>query len=72
MGKKNNHGKKFRCDRCEYEATRSDNLKRHVRSVHAKEKDFKCELCEYAARQPSDLKRHVLAVHDKMKKFTCE
>ena len=55
--------KNFKCEKCEYAASHSSNLKQHVLVVHEKVNNFKCELCEYAASNASNLKRHVLSVH---------
>ena len=48
---------------CDYAASASGTLKRHVKDVHEKVKGFKCVLCEYATSQASSLKLHVKAVH---------
>ena len=72
MEKKNKPGKGFKCNRCEYAATQSSDLKKHVLAVHDKVKNLKCELCEYVASYSNHLRRHVRSVHAKEKNFKCE
>ena len=66
MEKKDISEKKYKCDKCGYTATRSDNLKQHVFAVHDKMKNFKCKQCEYATSLVENLKRHVMRAHDKL------
>ena len=58
--------------KCEYVASLTGTLNRHVSAVHEKLQNFKCNRCEYATGQASNLKRHVLAVHEKVKNYKCE
>ena len=39
-------------------------LKKHVASVHEKNKQFKCEICEKPFYQKGLLKRHISTVHE--------
>merc|ERR1712043_94882 len=40
-------GKDFRCFQCDYATTLRGILKRHVTSVHKKEKPLNCDQCAY-------------------------
>lgn len=53
---------KYQCDRCEYQAERKDNLKRHIQSIHEGLR-FSCNQCEYQATRQGSLKRHKQNVH---------
>lgn len=47
------------CDVCNYNFTRSNDLKRHKESVHEPEiKNFKCDKCGVGFKRSDALKRH--------------
>ena len=48
----------------------TDNLQRHVESVHDGVK-YSCESCDYKATTKGNLQRHVVSVHDGVK-HSCE
>ena len=52
----------FPCEQCEYVATRSDNLKKHIEAKHLGV-TYACELCSYQATQRQNLKRHYKLKH---------
>merc|ERR1712043_69427 len=55
--------RKFSCDRCQYQATRGDLLKRHTQTVHS-EIRYKCTKCNIEAKRTDLLKRHFQSVHE--------
>ena len=61
----------FKCNECDYSATRAATLKRHVQAKHTFEKPFKCNECDYSATTATNLKRHVQAKHTFEKPFKC-
>ncbi len=48
----------FSCAECGRVFTRPDNLKRHVKSVHSREKSFICDKCGKRFGTNDKLKRH--------------
>ena len=42
-------------------------MKKHVASVHEKNKPFKCEVCNYSCALKRNLQAHTKAVHDRKK-----
>ncbi len=62
---------KFRCDECGKIFGQERYLKRHVSTVHLKEKKFKCDLCDKMFGQAEHLKTHVSTVHLKEMNFEC-
>ena len=51
-----------KCNQCDYESSRANNLRRH-KKIHSGEKLNKCNQCEYASLQASTLRTH-LKTHD--------
>ena len=59
--------KDYKCEMCEYAASRKDTLKLHRMSVHnIGEKRYKCKHCHNAYYKSFELRSHML-VHDKKK-----
>ena len=56
----------YPCDECEYVATRTNDLKRHVESKH-KGVRYPCPECEYAATTASHLKKHMKKKHEELR-----
>jgi len=50
------------CGQCDYVATRSDNLKMHIKNKHDLVR-YPCDLCDYKSTRESDLRRHKKTVH---------
>jgi hypothetical protein len=60
------------CDHCDYSCMQKYLLKRHIKSVHLKQKDFHCDQCDYSCSQKGNLNNHIKAVHLKQKDFHCD
>jgi len=55
----------FNCNQCDYKATRSDNIKKHIKYVHeGMEFKFKCDNCSERFKVGFDLKNHIKIVHE--------
>ena len=50
---------------------KKDELRKHVKSVHAKIKDHECGECDYNASRKCHLQQHIKAVHKKERDFAC-
>ena len=50
--------RKFKCDSCEKQFTKSSDLNAHVVTVHQKKEDFKCTKCSKTYGVKSKLKMH--------------
>ena len=59
------------CPECEYCASRSGTLKRHIMAKHTNERPYHCIICDYQATQNETLRRHILAKHTKEKPHHC-
>ena len=38
-----------KCDYCDYETSKKNDLERHIKRVHFFERPFKCDLCEFTS-----------------------
>ncbi|XP_023339871.1 zinc finger protein ZFAT [Eurytemora carolleeae] len=56
----------YPCNKCEYSASTSGNLKIHVENKHEGVR-YPCSHCEYAATVQSNLRRHILIKHSRIK-----
>jgi len=63
----------FACDviDCKIKFKSERNLKRHIQSVHIKEKPHQCDQCMKKFSQKVHLKKHTNAVHNKEKPHQC-
>lgn len=61
-----------KCPQCAFEAPRSSELERHIRT-HTGERPFVCDwpACTYAASQPGNLSRH-RRVHTGERPYACD
>ena len=57
VDRKHLKNREFKCDHCDYAATRSDHLRRHI-EVHTNEKRFKCQWCDYRSNQKHNTLNH--------------
>ncbi len=74
FGKKNMNiqkgGKRFDCTECLSTFTRLDNLKVHMRSIHAGHKPYECDICSKNFTRAFTLKYHKMS-HYGQKPFRC-
>ena len=47
-------------------------MKRHINSIHNKQKDHKCDTCEKTFSQAGYLKTHINSVHNGIKDHDCD
>lgn len=62
---------KFKCNICNVEFARTQDLNRHANDVHEKRTSFKCTQCQKEFAQKDALSRHLKGVHEKIKNFKC-
>ena len=58
------------CDKCEYNATYSYWLNRHIKSKHEGVR-YSCDKCEYNATNSYWLNRHIKSKHERVR-YSCE
>jgi len=63
-------GKRFKCNQCDYRASKKCNLLKHVTTVHGADR-YPCTKCDYKATQKANLQRHIDSVHEGIR-YTCE
>jgi uncharacterized C2H2 Zn-finger protein len=63
---------KFNCEYCDKTFGQKGDLKRHINTVHLKQKNYKCDHCNESFGKKSNLKRHINTIHLKQKNFSCE
>ena len=56
-------GLRYKCNQCEYKATRKTNLTAHIQSVHEGLR-YVCNQCEYKATWKCNLATHIETVHE--------
>ena len=52
--------------------TQSNNLTRHIKTIHEGHKDYKCDSCGKSFVQPGVLRRHTITVYEGHKDFECD
>ena len=57
---------KYQCQQCDYENSRSDNLRRHVETKHEGVR-YPCDQCDYKATREDKLKRHKENRHENVR-----
>jgi len=62
--------KSYKCQQCDYQPTRKDNLVRHVQSKHEGLK-YPCQQCDYQATQIGHLQLHIKSKHEGIK-YPCQ
>jgi hypothetical protein len=60
-----------KCQLCDYAASGTAKLSKHVKTVHSKIKDMKCLNCDYTSAKCSNLITHIKAVHEKIRGKKC-
>ena len=65
---------KLFCDKCDYSTISKIILRRHIHSIHSKEKHKKCQYCEYTSPLNTKLHIHIDVNHPEKeeKNFLCE
>ena len=51
----------LKCEQCEYQCDRKDNMDRHVKSKHNGSK-YKCFTCRYSSTRKDNFNRHTKAI----------
>ena len=62
---------KYKCNVCLRDFGRSNNLSRHIKVVHGKQKDFKCGICNKEFGSKNKFQMHALLQHNSVKKSQC-
>jgi zinc finger protein MSN2/4 len=62
-----NVDKRHVCHICSKNFQRKNDVQRHIRSVHSKEKPYKCDICDTRFTRPDGLKMHLESVSHKKK-----
>jgi len=57
-----------KCDLCNYETSKRENLKFHIRSVHEGVR-YTCEHCGYQAMRQENLRAHIRDLHENLTFF---
>merc|ERR1712126_100238 len=60
---------RFDCQFCEYQATASNALQIHIKSIHERVK-YSCKQCDYQGTQMSNLRTHIKVKHEDVV-FSC-
>ena len=63
--------KPFKCDQCDYRAVIRQDVTKHIRFVHNKERQFQCEFCCRRFKTKTDAKVHK-DFHLGIKRFECK
>lgn len=66
----NHHKKKFQCEVCKKQFTKSSHLTRHLK-IHSIEKKFSCTTCNKSFSRQEQLNHH-MSVHSGVKPHVCE
>jgi len=53
----------YPCGQCNYQATYTSHLKKHIKSIHEGER-YPCNQCSYKATEKGNLRRHQLSKHN--------
>ena len=57
------------CGHCGKNFTKSENLKKHIKTTHEILKEFNCDSCEKSFSQAGHLRRHLKSVHEGIKDY---
>lgn len=60
------------CEYCDYSAKDRDTMKRHVTTVHLKDKPYTCDECDASFGRKDKLKRHKQCVHSDERPYVCD
>ena len=56
----------YKCNKCQFEATSSDLLKKHRLEQHSKGNGVKCATCDFTCSTDAILKDHILKNHSEL------
>ncbi|XP_040565795.1 uncharacterized protein [Lepeophtheirus salmonis] len=62
----------LKCEYCPYRVSKKDRMRRHVNTVHYKERPFRCHLCDSTFGRKDKIKRHLETVHSAERPYKCE
>lgn len=63
--------KRFVCSQCGHAFAQGADLRKHVRTVHLKERPYSCDLCEKKFGEKGNLRKHRRSVHLNERPFSC-
>ena len=55
---------KYKCELCAKSFTKSNFLKRHIRTLHEGQRNYKCNSCENIFTSTGGLKYHIKQIHE--------
>jgi hypothetical protein len=61
----------FLCDRCNFQTSRKDHLRRHIQRVHDKLKPHGCPSCDHKFFSKYHMQIHFKAIHENCKELCC-
>jgi len=61
----------YECKECGKRFGMKNNMRKHLKSVHSKEKNFKCTTCGIKYFEKTNLTKHIRTVHDQIKCEQC-
>jgi hypothetical protein len=60
----------FKCNECDFHASKKTKIKRHFKATHEVLKYYDCSQCLFAATSPRELDGHVKLSHTKNRKVS--
>ena len=62
-----NHQEDHKCESCGKAFSRSDHLKRHIKTIHEGHRNYKCNSCGKSFTQSDHLKYHIKKIHEEQR-----
>ena len=63
--------KRFKCSLCESRFSKTNDLRRHISSVHEGKRLYQCDNCEKSFKESGHLKSHIRRIHEGLKPHQC-
>ena len=63
--------KRFKCSLCESRFSKTNDLRRHISSVHEGKRLYQCDKCEKSFKESGHLKSHIRRIHEGLKPHQC-
>ena len=63
---------KYKCELCAKSFTKSNFLKRHIRTLHEGQRNYKCNSCGKSFTWSGDLNKHMKTLHEGQKNYKCD